>query len=175
MGPDISLPDAQGLWLRAHTPVVTRSRVTMSTRDQWAQPAFPWSHPVPCHCSHWCQQLLAGSHAGYTVQEEWLWAPAAIQHSAAPRDCCCQDQSLAESGTVVTNLPQRCCLEGKFHPAPQLREQQWLWHNTPVQGTHPRQSWDGHTPDPAQLLLQFQQESSRVGAGGPSWLEGPLL
>lgn len=44
--------DAQGLWVQAHIPAVTRSRATISTGDQWAQPASTWSHPVPCHCSH---------------------------------------------------------------------------------------------------------------------------
>lgn len=96
--------------------------------------------------------------------------------SAAPKDCYCQDWSLAESGTgLVTNLPQWCCLEGlegKYHPVlqliVQLQQHQWLW-----QGTHPRQSRDRHTTDPAQLLLQLQLETSRVEAGTPSWLEGP--
>lgn len=61
-----------------HTPAVTRSSHHF---HQWAQPALDSACPLSLltWAGHWCQQLLAGSHAGYTVQEEWLWAPAAAQ------------------------------------------------------------------------------------------------
>lgn len=187
MAPDISLPDAQRLWLQAHTPAVTRSRITTSTSDQWAEPAFTWSHPVPCHSSH-------GQSTG--VSRALMSWQAPTQGTQYRRSGCGHQLQLstqllqrivaAKTGAWqrVTQDWSQICPNGAvwrvwrgnatLFPSSESSSSISGYGTTPLCRAHPRQSRDRHTPDPAQLLLQLQWESSRVGAGDPSRLEGPF-
>lgn len=184
MGPDISLPDAPGPWLQAHTPAVTRSRATSSTRDQWAQAASTRSHPVPCHCSQRGRALVSAA-AGRLPRRVHSTGGVAVGTSCNSAFSCSKGLLLPrlELGREWHRTGHKSApavLSGGFGgqmPRCSPAEGASAAGASAVMTQHPcAEHRAGLTPAPAQPLLQLQCEtSSRVGAGAPPGLEGSLL